>query len=194
MSASNKGSNTKTLSKNNKVIVKTSNKPPVITSIKDPVKTTKVLINDDEGVKPKSKINPKIVDTVSNKSKRQIESESSENSDESDSSDDSKEEVPNDVMQSLMDSSHFDTPTKRGIIQKPPKLADIQIDIEKDSKDEIIRKLVESVKYLRMELNEYKNYVDGTFCTSTINNRFSDDVDKRFEELTLRVEELESER
>jgi hypothetical protein len=95
-----------------------------------------------------------------------------------------------DGMQSLMNMSQFPDPIKKKIVQKPIKSKEIQIDLNNDSQEEIIRKLVLTVQGLKNELDEYKIYVDGTFCTSAVHNRTTDDLDKRLTDLRSRVDDL----
>ena len=95
-----------------------------------------------------------------------------------------------DGMQSLMNMSQFPDPIKKKIVQKPIKSKEIQIDLNNDSQEEIIKKLVLTVQGLKNELDEYKIYVDGTFCTSAVHNRTTDDLDKRLTDLRSQVDEL----
>ena len=62
--------------------------------------------------------------------------------------------------------------------------------LNNDSQEEIIKKLVLTVQGLKNELDEYKIYVDGTFCTSAVHNRTTDDLDKRLTDLRSQVDEL----
>ena len=94
------------------------------------------------------------------------------------------------AMESLINMSQFEGPVKKKIIQKPLKTKEIKIDMENDTQEEIIKKLVLSVHILKEELNEYKNYIDGTFCTLVVHNRSSDELDKRLIELQTQVDVL----
>lgn len=100
-----------------------------------------------------------------------------------------EESNKNNPMESLLSMSQFDTPAKK-VVNKCPKAKDIQIDMDKDSHEEIIRKLILTVNNLKTELNEYKIYADGTFCTNSVHNRNTEDIDKRITDLTSRVEDL----
>lgn len=82
-----------------------------------------------------------------------------------------------DPLESLMTMRHFSKPLKKKPI-KLPRANEILIDLEKDSYEEIIRKLVLNNQLLRTELNELRVYVDGTFCTSAVHNRFSEETEK----------------
>ncbi|VBB18814.1 hypothetical protein YASMINEVIRUS_1346 [Yasminevirus sp. GU-2018] len=95
-----------------------------------------------------------------------------------------------DQLQSLMSMSHFEKPAKKKVDPKPVKAKELEIDLEKDSQDEIIRKLVLNNQALRTELNDLRIYIDGTFCTSTVHNRFSEEVEKKLGELTETVESM----
>lgn len=101
-----------------------------------------------------------------------------------------QQDEPTDAMQSLLNMSQFEVPAKKKSIQKPPKSKEIQIDMENDSQEDIIKKLVLTVRSLKSELDEYKIYVDGTFCTSAVHNRNTDDLDKRVTELRTQVDDL----
>lgn len=95
-----------------------------------------------------------------------------------------------DPMNTLLNMNQFDTPVKKKMQPKLPKSKELCIDLENDSQEEIIRKLVLNVQSLRSELNEYKIYADGTFCTSTVHNRATDDLDKRVTELRTQIDEM----
>jgi len=97
----------------------------------------------------------------------------------------------NDPLDSLMSMVHFDEPVRKKNVERPLKTKDLEIDLEKDSQEDIIKKLVENNKALREELKEFKMYVEGTFCTFAIHHRVSNDIEKKLEELTNAVENLE---
>lgn len=94
-----------------------------------------------------------------------------------------------DIMQSLLSTSMFDEPPKKKVDVMGPSSKDLEID-ENDSSDEIFRKLVLNIKALRTELNEYKHYTEGTFCTQVVHNRNFDTLEKKIEDLTSTVEDL----
>ena len=96
-----------------------------------------------------------------------------------------------DIMQSLLNVSAFDTPAKKKITPKQPKSKEIEIDMENDSQEEIIRKLVLTVKKLQAEMIEYKEYVEGSYCTCVEFNRYFIDNDKAVAEISSRLEEIE---
>lgn len=62
------------------------------------------------------------------------------------------------------------------------KRLDIEIN-EDDNKDEIIRKLVLNINALWSEFNEYKQYVEGTYCTIGVHNRCNDTIEKRLDDI-----------
>ena len=93
-----------------------------------------------------------------------------------------------DMMQNALSKISFDTPVKKKTLLKPIKAKEIEINLENDSQEDIIRKLVLTVKNLKDELNEYKTYVEGTYCTFSVHNRVSDDLDKRVTILETAVE------
>lgn len=101
-----------------------------------------------------------------------------------------QQEESSDSMQNLLNMSQFESALKKKIVQKPIKSKDIQIDLENDSQDEIIKKLVLTVQSLKEELSEYKIYADGTFCTSSVHNRVTDDLDKRVTDLRTQIEDM----
>jgi hypothetical protein len=132
--------------------------------------------------KVKAKQKTKNVKQIHNESENESDNEPKSESDTDESENKSSEsdgESNVEPIQKLLSMSQFNTKaTKKKIVAK-----DLQI-TENDSKDEIIRKLILSNQYLREELNEFKIYVDGTFCTSAVHNRFADEVEKRFDDMT----------
>jgi len=98
----------------------------------------------------------------------------------------------NDAMQSLMTVSLFDEPVKKKVVVKGPTRKELEIDFINDAHNDIIRKLVLNINTLREELNEYKHYVEGTYCTQVVHDRSIDTVEKRLDELTTTVEEIAS--
>jgi hypothetical protein len=95
-----------------------------------------------------------------------------------------------DIMDALMTTSIFDAPPKQKITEKGPLKKEIEIDIEKDSQEDIIRKLVLNIRNLRAELDDHKIYSDGTFCTQSVHNRSIDTLEKKIEDLTSIVDEF----
>lgn len=93
--------------------------------------------------------------------------------DDSESKKVAKSKDNKDAFESLLNMSQFNLPKKQSPVV--PKEKDIVIDMDHDSQEEIIRKLVLTVQKLKTELNEYKNYVDGTYCTISVFNRSIDD-------------------
>jgi hypothetical protein len=98
-----------------------------------------------------------------------------------------------DIMQSLLSSSQFEEPVKKKTIVKQPKTKDIEIDLEKDSQEEIIKKLVLSYQKLKTEFEEYKQYVEGTYCTISVHDRQTLEFDKSLDLLKNRLEDVENE-
>jgi effector-binding domain-containing protein len=93
-------------------------------------------------------------------------------------------------MQSLMTTSLFDEPPKKKIEIKYPKSKDLEIDLDNDSQEDIIRKIVLNIRALRTEINEYKQYSEGTYCTQVVHDRSFDNLEKKIDELITTVEEL----
>jgi hypothetical protein len=90
-----------------------------------------------------------------------------------------------DGMQSLMSMTAFDKPVRKKDSVKLPRRAEFAVDFEKDSQEEINKKLVLAIEALRNELEEYRIYGEGTYCTQAVHNRFADETDKRLSELTI---------
>jgi hypothetical protein len=86
-------------------------------------------------------------------------------------------------LDDLINMSQFDIPKQKTVSKVKEK--DIVINMDCDSQEEIIRKLVLTVQKLKAELDEYKLYAEGTFCTSSVFNRVTD-------ELTDRITTLEN--
>ena len=95
-----------------------------------------------------------------------------------------------DVMQNLMSTSLFDEPPKKKVEIKEPKRKDLEIDIDNDSQEDIIRKLVLNIKALEARLDAYEHYADGTFCTQAVHNRNFDSLEKKVDDLVTAVEDL----
>lgn len=95
-----------------------------------------------------------------------------------------------DVMESLLGMDQFDTSVKQNKTDTP---VDIGIDIETETPEEIIKKLVTIIKKLKGELNEFKIYAEGTYCTSAEFNRITNVTDNRIDELAQRVDMIENE-
>jgi hypothetical protein len=95
-----------------------------------------------------------------------------------------------DIMESLLGSSQFNIPLKKKETIKFPKSKDIAIDMETDSPEQVIEKLVLGLNKLRQEFNEYRHYVEGTYCTSAEHNRTSTYNENKIVELAQRIDEL----
>ena len=92
-----------------------------------------------------------------------------------------------DSLQNLLNMHQFDSPVKK----KPVlKTKENQIDVENDSHDEIIKKLIKTIHRLENELNEYKIYAEGTYCTTTVHNRAIDDLDTRVTDIRTQIDEM----
>jgi chromatin segregation and condensation protein Rec8/ScpA/Scc1 (kleisin family) len=94
------------------------------------------------------------------------------------------------VMETLLATNQFEQPVKKKQTVEIIKSKDIEIDIVNDTQEEIIRKLVLSVQKIKREFAEYRQYVEGTYCTMAEYNRMTNDVDNRVNELTTRVNDL----
>lgn len=93
-----------------------------------------------------------------------------------------------DAVQTLMSLSLFDTPQKKKIPIKGPSRKDLEIDLENDSQESIINKLILNIKSLREELEEYKQYVEGTYCTQAVHDRNYDVLEKKVDDLSYVIE------
>lgn len=100
------------------------------------------------------------------------------------------ENCQGDIMQSLMNESQFDNPTKKKKKKIKRKKKDIEVDFEYDDTDTILRKIVLSLQQIREDLEEIKSYSEGTYCTSTEHNRFASDIDRKVENLMTEVADL----
>jgi len=151
-----------------------SNKPSINKTPTTSNKPSSKKIPKDDGPKAKPKPTPKLTSKLTSepKSTSKPKNESS------------------DVMDALMTTSIFDAPSKQKITEKGPLKKDIEIDLEKDSQEDIIRKLVLNIKNLRAELDEHKIYSDGTFCTQSVHNRSIYTLEKKVEDLTTIVDDL----
>ena len=92
------------------------------------------------------------------------------------------------AVQTIMSMSLFDTPPKKKVAVKGPSRKELEIDLDNDSQETIINKLILNIKSLREELDEYKQYVEGTYCTQSIHDRAFDSLEKKVDELTYTVE------
>ena len=79
--------------------------------------------------------------------------------------------------------------SKSNVQKKLKKTKNIEIDLESDSKDQIIEKLVLLVEVLKEEIKDLKVYSEGTYCTSTEHYRFKDIVEKELLELSNRIDD-----
>ena len=96
------------------------------------------------------------------------------------------------ALQKLLTTVAFDKPLKKTQTIKVPKLKDIEIDYDNDTHIDMIKKLVLYIKRLETEFNEYKQHAEGTFITTNEMNRYNNDNDKKFDEITSNIDELTS--
>lgn len=93
-------------------------------------------------------------------------------------------------LDSLMGASLFDEPLKKKASIKRPTAKELEIDFEKDSQDEIIRKLVLNNQVLRADLNDLRFYADGTFCTLAVHNRTCEEFETKIADLSDTIEDM----
>lgn len=91
-------------------------------------------------------------------------------------------------LDSLLSTNHFKKPLKK--TETKIKKSDIEIDLDNDSQEEVIRKLVLTVKSLKSEIDELKIYVDGTFCTSAVHNRSVEELETKINVLSESVDNI----
>jgi hypothetical protein len=96
------------------------------------------------------------------------------------------------AIHKLLTTTAFDKPLKKTQTNKVPKLKDIEIDYDNDTHIDMIKKLVLHIKRLETELNEYKQHAEGTFVTTNEINRYNNDNDKKFDDITTNIDELTS--
>lgn len=101
-----------------------------------------------------------------------------------------EEEDQQSALESMLNSNTFDEPIVPKSAPKFPKSSELKIDLENDSQEEIIKKLIVTVKKLQDELNSYKVYADGTFCTSIEFNRNSGSVDNKLTDIENKMADL----
>lgn len=94
-----------------------------------------------------------------------------------------------DKMHALMTMSIFENSTKKKQPTKPTKSKKLIIDNDNDSQEEIIQKLVMTIQNMQIEFENYKEYVEGTFCTNTVQNRQNDTLEKKINDLSIELEE-----
>jgi hypothetical protein len=87
-----------------------------------------------------------------------------------------------DKLSSIMSVSPFGTSSQPKKKEAVSTIRNVKIDLETDSQEEIIKKLVQKIEYLEQELNEFKKYADDTYYTYKDNFRNSDTLDKKIEE------------
>lgn len=124
------------------------------------------------------------------KSKKKVYSEDNEEVNEEVNLDNESE---GEIVDKLTKLNLFDQPMKRKVTPKLPKMKDVQIDMENDTQEEIIKKLVDLLQITRHEFADYRTHVEGTYCTSTELNRLHDNVEKidgRVYDLEKQVEDI----
>ena len=97
-----------------------------------------------------------------------------------------------DPIHTLMTLSVFEKPPQKKQPNKPIKSKELEIDYENDSQEDIIRKLVLTIQNLQKELESYKEYVEGTFCTNAVYNRQYDEIEKKVNNLSSELDEIRS--
>lgn len=91
-------------------------------------------------------------------------------------------------LDSLLSTNHFKKSLKKA--ETKIKKQDIEIDLDNDSQEEVIRKLVLTVKSLKSEIDELKIYVDGTFCTNAVHNRSVEELETKINILSESVDNI----
>ena len=86
----------------------------------------------------------------------------------------------NTKLSSVFNSNPFGSNKKVNIRSEEKKNKKIAIDLEVDDQQTIIMKLVDWIKMLENDLEEYKNYVDINLCKIK-------DVDKEMDEMENRL-------
>jgi len=98
------------------------------------------------------------------------------------------------IMDSIINSKQFDEPAKRKIASSIAKNKYVDIDLDNDNQNDnqndIIKKLNANIDVLRRELNEYKTYVDETYCTNNVFNRQNIDIDNKLNDIMNKIEPL----
>lgn len=93
-----------------------------------------------------------------------------------------------DVMESLINGKQFDEPRKRGMTEPISKDKFINIDIDNEEQHDIIKMLVMNINTLRRELNEFKTYVDETYCSNNVYNRQHIDIDNKLTDIMNKLD------
>ena len=94
------------------------------------------------------------------------------------------------IMDSIINSNQFDEPFKRKVVSSVVKNKYVNIDLDHDNQNDIIKKLNTNIDVLRREFNEYKTYVDETYCTNTVCNRQNIDIDNKLNDIMNKIELL----
>lgn len=92
-----------------------------------------------------------------------------------------------DSMEKLLNNSQF-TVLPKSKHESKHESKTKEININNDSQEEIIKKLIITIDNLKNELKEYKNYVEGTYCTISVFNREIDNIDKRIDDIQSSLE------
>ena len=88
-----------------------------------------------------------------------------------------------DSMEKLLNNSQFTVLSKN-----KTEIKKKEINIKNESQEEIIKKLILKIDNLENELKEYKNHVEGTYCTISVFNREIDNIDKRLDDIQSNIE------
>jgi hypothetical protein len=57
-------------------------------------------------------------------------------------------------------------------------------------KRSILKKMVLSIKYMQKEIEDLREYVEGTYCTSVEHNRSTDNIDLRLNTIDDKLEDM----
>jgi len=71
-----------------------------------------------------------------------------------------------------------------------PKKSEIVIDMEHDTADEKIEKLITLVQILQKELNDFQTYSEGTYCTYAVHNNFTSEIEDKVSRLVSDIDEI----
>jgi hypothetical protein len=89
------------------------------------------------------------------------------------------------VMDCLLSRREFNIEKKNNNEKKERY---VEINVDTDSKDKIIEKLVTNFKILKTEFDEYKTYVEGTYCTYAEFNRNYNEIEHQVNDLISKIE------
>lgn len=103
-----------------------------------------------------------------------------------------------DGIDSLLSSSVFDDDktTKKTDVRTLsntkvlPKKSEVVIDMENDTSEEKIEKLITLVQILQKELNDFQTYAEGTYCTYAVHNNFSTEIENKIDKIVSDIEDM----